>query len=306
MSTNPENHKGVLNLATVKTLHDGEVMSYTRPVITLQPEDSIHDALFLMQKNDIKRVVVVSGSSPVGIVTERDVGRFLQNDKTSRMLNQIPLDEIMSRNLFTVSKDQDEILVQCAIRMDAFQISSVIVVDDGNLVGIVTKSDLVKNFSNSFPSMYRVKDYMNTNIITCRKSDSLLFALNVLNKNKISRLVVTDNDGRPTGIISYDTFLRHSEYFRLEKQNTREYLLPKASARVLHVSDLVGSELLTIGSSEDLVKAARLMTEFKISGIPVVDENGDLEGVVTATDIVRAYHEVKIHAMMQRNDPHFA
>jgi CBS domain-containing protein len=281
-------------------------MSYTTPVITLHPENSIHDALFLMNKNDIKRIAIVSDGNPVGIVTERDIGRFLQNDKTPRMLDQIHLDEIMSRNLFTVSKDQDEILVQCAIRMDAFQISSVIVVDDGKLVGIVTKSDLVKNFSKSFAGIYKVKDYMSTNMITCRKSDSLLFVLNMLNKNRISRLVVTDNDGRPIGIISYDTFLRNSEYFRLAKQNTREYLLPKASAKGLRVSDIIGNELLTIGRNDDLVKAARLMTEYKISGIPIVDESGGLEGVVTVTDIVRAYHEVKIHAILQRNDPHFA
>lgn len=282
------------------------MMSYVKSVITLHPENSIHDALFLMQKNDIKRIVIVSDGSPVGIVTERDVGRFLQNDKTSRMLDQIHLDEIMSRNLFTVSKDQDEILIQCAIRMDAFQVSSIIIVDDGKLVGIVTKSDLVRNFSKSFAGMYKVRDYMNTDIITCRKSDSLQFALNVLNRNKISRLVVTDNDGKPIGIISYDTFLRHSEYFRMEGQNTREYLLPRTSAKGLRVGDLVGNELLTIGYNDDLVKAARLMAEFKISGIPVVGENGDLEGVVTATDIVRAYHEVKIHVLLQRNDPHFA
>ena len=280
-------------------------MLYTTPVITLGPENSINDALFLMKKNDIKRLVIVNGVIPVGIVTERDMGRFLQNDKTSRMLDQIHLNEIMSRNLFTMSKDQDEFLVQCAIRMDTFQIGSIVIVDDEKLVGIVTKSDLTKNFSNSFAGAYKVRDYMNTKMITCRKSDSLLFALTMLNRNKIARLVVTDNDGRPVGIISYDTFLRNSGYFKLGKQNTRDYLLPKASAKELLVSDLIGNELLTIESSDDLAKAARLMVEYKISGIPVVDENGNLEGVISATDIVRAYHEVKVHAILQRNDPHF-
>ena len=280
-------------------------MLYTTPVITLGPENSINDALFLMKKNDIKRLVIVNGVIPVGIVTERDMGRFLQNDKTSRMLDQIHLNEIMSRNLFTISKDQDEFLVQCAIRMDTFQIGSIVIVDDEKLVGIVTKSDLTKNFSNSFAGAYKVRDYMNTKMITCRKSDSLLFALTMLNRNKIARLVVTDNDGRPVGIISYDTFLRNSGYFKLGKQNTRDYLLPKASAKELLVSDLIGNELLTIESSDDLAKAARLMVEYKISGIPVVDENGNLEGVISATDIVRAYHEVKVHAILQRNDPHF-
>ncbi len=258
-----------------------------------------------MKKNDIKRIVIVNDDVPVGMVTERDIGRFLQNDKTSRMLDQIYLNEIMSRNIFAISKDQDELLVQCAIRMDAFQIGSIVIVDNEKLAGIVTKSDLTKNFSNSFAGAYKVKDYMNTKMITCRKSDSLLFALTMLNRNKIARLVVTDSDGRPVGIISYDTFLRNSRYFKLEKPNTRDYLLPKDSAKDLLVSDLVGNELLTIGSNDDLAKAARLMVEYNISGIPVVDENGNLEGVISATDIVRAYHEVRVHAILQKNDPHF-
>ena len=280
-------------------------MLYTAPVITLGPEDSINDALFMMKKNDIKRIVVVNNDIPVGMVTERDIGRFLQNDKTSRMLNQIHLNEIMSRNIFAISKDQDELLVQCAIRMDAFQIGSIVIVDNEKLVGIVTKLDLTRDFSNSFAGAFKVKDYMNTKMITCRKSDSLLFALTMLNRNKIARLVVTDNDGRPIGIISYDTFLRNSRYFEFKKQNTRDYLLPKDSAKELLVSDLVGNELLTVESNDDLAKAARLMVEYNISGIPVVDENGNLEGVISATDVIRAYHEVKVHAILQKNDPHF-
>jgi CBS domain-containing protein len=279
---------------------------YTTPVITLCPENTIHDALFLMKKNDIKRIVIANGNIPVGIVTERDIGKFLQNDKTPRMLDKIHLNEIMSRNLFTMSKDQDDLLVQCAIRMDAFQIGSIIIMDDEKLVGIVTKSDLTKHFSNLFAGAYKVKDYMSTKMITCRKSDSLSFALVMLNRNKIARLVVTDNDGRPVGIISYDTLLRNSEYFKLEKQNARDYLLPKISAKELLVSDLVGNDLLTIESNDDLAKAARLMVEYKISGIPVIDENGNLEGVISATDVIRAYHEVKVHAILQKNDPHFA
>lgn len=280
-------------------------MLYTAPVITLGPEDSINDALFMMKKNDIKRIVVVNNDIPVGMVTERDIGRFLQNDKTSRMLDQIHLNEIMNRNIFAISKDQDELLVQCAIRMDAFQIGSIVIVDNEKLVGIVTKSDLTKDFSNSFAGAFKVKDYMNTKMITCRNSDSLLFALTMLNRNKIARLVVTDNDGRPVGIVSYDTFLRNSRYFESEKQNTRDYLLPKDSAKELLVSDLVGNELLTVEFNDDLAKAARLMVEYNISGIPVVDENGNLEGVISATDVTRAYHEVKVHAILQKNDPHF-
>lgn len=281
------------------------MLQYTSPVLTLESEDTINDALFLMQKNDVKRVIIVQNDRPIGIVTERDIGRFLGHDKTKRTLDKIPITEIMSQSLVTITLDNEDMLMQSAIRMDTFQISSVIVVDnDGKLVGIVTKSDLARNFVNIYGKIYKVKDYMSRRVITCRKSDSLVFALNMLNKNKISRLVVTNNEGKPGGIITYDTFMRNSGFFKGNKC-TRDYLLPAATAQELTVGDLIGSDLLTVESEDDLATAAKLMTRYKVSGIPVVDGNGSLEGVISSSDIVRAYSEVETHVRLTKKDPHF-
>ncbi len=276
---------------------------YTAPVVTLSRGVTIHDALLLMQKNNIKRIVIIEKDIPIGIVTERDIGKFLESDKTTRSLDEIPISEIMTRNLITVNLDQQDILSQCAIRMDTFQISSVIIVDEnGKLIGITTKSDLVRNFATKYQGAYKVKDYLSKRIMTCRKTDSLCFGLDMLNKNKISRLVVTDNDGKVLGVITYDTFLRNSNYF---KNPSRNYLLPEGSGRGMTVGDIIGSELITVSSEDDLVKAANFMIEYKVSGIPVVDTNDELKGVISATDIVTAYIQVGTHRRLAKNDPHF-
>lgn len=276
---------------------------YTVSVVTLSKENTIHDALYLMQKNNIKRIVIVEKDIPIGIVTERDIGNFLESDMTPQNLDKIPINEIMSHNLVTVSSDQTDLLSQCAIRMDTFQISSVIIINgNGKLAGITTKSDLAHNFAIHHPRMYKVKDYMSKKMMTCRQADSLYFGLDMLNKNKISRLVVTDNDGKVTGLITYDSFLRNSDYF---KNPSRNHLLPGGSGKGMTVGDVIGSELITVGSEDDLAKAANLMVEYKVSGIPVVDAN-DLKGVISATDIVKAYTEVETHKRLAKKDPHFA
>lgn len=279
---------------------------YSTPVITLTQNDSIHDALLLMQKNEIKRLVIADNNFPLGIVTERDIGKFLEKDKTTRALNEIPLSQIMTRNLVTMTVGQEDHLIQCAIRMETFQICAVIVIDDnGNLVGITTKSDLAKNFANLYVGIYKIKDYMTRKLITCRKSDSLLYVLNMLNKNKIARIVVTDNYGKPIGVVTYDLFMKNSEYLKLSKRtDTRNYLLPKDS-KYMQVGELLGNELLTVESEEDLAKSAKLMSLYKVSGIPTVDKEGNLEGVITSTDITRAYSEVETHARLIKKDPHF-
>lgn len=281
-----------------------KIRQFTSPVITLEPEGTINDALFLMQKNDIKRIVIVQNNFPIGIVTERDIGRFLEDDKTTRALDKISIQNIISKNLVTISSEDEDIITQSAIRMDTFQISSVVVIDnEGKLAGIITKFDLTRIFSSLYGRTYKVTDYMSKKIITCRKSDSLTFALDMLNKNKISRLVVTDNEGKPVGVITYDTFLRNSGFFKANK-STRDYLLPSTNAKEMRVGDLIKDELLTVETEDDLATAAKLMTKYKVGGIPVVDK-GSLEGIISSSDIVKAYSEVETHFRLIKKDTHF-
>ncbi|MGQ0795918.1 MAG: CBS domain-containing protein [Nitrosopumilaceae archaeon] len=280
---------------------------YSTPVLTLTQNNSIHDALLLMQKNEIKRVVIEDNKIPLGIVTERDIGNFLEKDKTTRSLDEIPLNQIMSRNPVTIAVGQDDHLTQCAIRMETFQICAILVVDEnGKLVGITTKSDITGNFATKYSGICKVKDYMTRRLITCRKSDSLLFVLNMLNKNKIARIVVTDSYGKPIGVVTYDLFMKHSEYFKQDKpSDTRDYLVSINSNKEMQIGELLGTELLTVESEEDLGKAAKLMSLYKVSGIPTVNNEKDLEGVITSTDVTRAYSEVETHSRLVKKDPHF-
>ena len=141
---------------------------------------------------------------------------------------------------------------------------------------------------------YKVKDYMTERLITCRKTDSLKFALSIMNKNDISRLVVTNNVGEPLGIITTNTFLNHSDYFSDGHTRSRDYLLPMKSKK-LHVGDLLNEDLVVIQDEEDLAKAASMMIKNKISGIPVVDKDKNLIGVIDNSDIVRAFNDLKAH-----------
>jgi len=288
--------------------------NYSPLVVTLKGEKSVHDALLRMHQNKIKRIVLTSGDPnreiPIGIVTESDIVKLLDEDKTTRTLDEISLDEIVSKSLVTITEGQEDHSSQCAIRMKTFGINSIIVVNDnGELVGITTATDLTKSFSEDHLREYKIKDYMTKKVFTCRQSASLEFALRSLNKNKISRLVVTDNKGNPIGIITYNTFLRNSEYFKLgSKPKDRNYLIPLELSADLFVSDLMNNRVLTLDQDEDLAKAARLMIEHDVSGIPVIDENNNRElvGVVSKADIVKAFSEVKIHRQLIARDTHFS
>lgn len=271
---------------------------YSKSVITVNPDSSVFEALHKMQSNFVKRIVITDGTKPIGIITERDISKFLEEDKTVRALNEIPVKHVMQKNVVLIMDNLEDDFYQCASKMDNLKIGSIILVDEnGNLSGIVSRTDIVKSYANVFGGKYLVKDFMTTRIFTCRQLDSLKFTLNLINQNKVSRLVVTDENGLAMGLISTNTFLIHSDYFVRGNTRSRDYLLPLD--KPLIVNDLLEKKLVTITEDEDLAKAAILMIKNKISGIPVLDSNQNLVGLISKADIVKAFSDVVPHEQLK-------
>lgn len=282
----------IINIINMKKI-------YSSPVITVNPESSIFDALLQMQTNFVKHIVISIKNIPVGIVTERDINKFLEENKTAHAINEIPIKHVMTKNVITISEGIEDYFEQCAARMETFKIGSIVIVNDnGELTGIISRTDLVKSFAVVFGGKYLVKNFMSRNVVTCRRTDSIKFAISIMNKNQVSRLVVTNDDGCPIGLISTNTLLTHSDYFTKGSTRSRDYLIP-INAEKLTVNDLLTNELLTINEEEDLVIAANKMIKNKISGIPVVDSDNNLVGIVSKTDVVRALSIIKPHEKLR-------
>jgi predicted transcriptional regulator len=267
---------------------------YSTPVITISPDSSVFDALKEMQNKFVKRLVITNGTIPLGIITERDINKFLENDKTVRAVDEIPIKHLMQKNIVLITDGLEDDFYQCASKMENLKIGSVILVDkNGYLSGIISRTDIVKSYANIFGGKYLVKDFMSTKIVTCRKSDSLKFALNLMNQNKVSRLIVTNQNGVAIGLITTNTLLNHSDYFTKGNTRSRDYLLPLNKEVI--VNDLLEENLVIINEDDDLASAASLMIKYKISGIPVLDSKQNLIGLVSKTDVVKAFSDVVPH-----------
>jgi predicted transcriptional regulator len=271
---------------------------YSTPVISVNPDSSIFEVLQKMQSNFVKRLVITDKTKPLGIITERDIDKFLDDDKTARAINEIPVKHLMQKNIVLITDRLEDDFYQCASKMKNLKIGSIILVDkNGDLSGIVSRTDVVKSYATIFGGKYLVKDFMSTKLVTCRKSDSLKFALSLMNQNKVSRLVVTDENGLAIGLITTNTLLTHSDYFTKGHTRSRDYLLPLNKDAM--VNDLLEGNLVTIREDEDLAKAASLMIKHKISGIPVLDSNQNLIGLVSKTDVVEAFSDVLPHEQLK-------
>ncbi len=102
--------------------------------ITVEPDQSLRDALAAMRRHNVSGVPVVKGSRPVGILTSRDI-RFEKN------LDQ-PVSTLMTKELVTVpigvpTEEARDLLHR-------HRIEKLLVVEDGRLAGLITIKDLLQ------------------------------------------------------------------------------------------------------------------------------------------------------------------
>ena len=90
---------------------------YSTSVISASPDSSIFEVLQKMQSNFIKRIVITDETKPLGILTERDIDKFLEDDKTARAINEIPVKHLMQKNIVLITDGLEDDFYQCASKM---------------------------------------------------------------------------------------------------------------------------------------------------------------------------------------------
>jgi CBS domain-containing protein len=119
-------------------------------VATADPERSLRDAATIMAKARLGSVIVTSKGKPVGILTEGDVSRALSEGADP---DKATIKKIMSKRLVTVSPDKR--VEEAAKLMTEKQIKKLPVVEGGNLIGMVTQTDIV---ASSFDLVTSLKE----------------------------------------------------------------------------------------------------------------------------------------------------
>ena len=131
----------------------------------------------------------------------------------------------------------------------------------------------------------RVRELMTGGPITIGPDTPVFEARQIMLKERIRHLLVLEHD-RLVGIIT-DRDIRLNLPSKATSLSIWEvnYLLAR-----LRVSEVMSRTVITIGPDREAADAARLMLGHRIGGLPVVD-NGLVIGIVTETDIVRAFAE---------------
>ncbi|HWR10020.1 CBS and ACT domain-containing protein [Sporomusa sp.] len=129
-----------------------------------------------------------------------------------------------------------------------------------------------------------VSKRMTANPTTITSAMTIVDALQIMRSNKFRRLPVVDN-GKLVGIVT-DRDLREVSASPATSLSVFElnYLLAK-----MQVKDIMTRKVLTISADATVEEAALLMYNNKIGGLIAVDANQAVVGILTETDIFKAF-----------------
>lgn len=114
-----------------------------------------------------------------------------------------------------------------------------------------------------------VKEIMTEDPITIDINSDVKEATRLLSYHNIGRLLVT-KDNILVGIVTDgDLMIEHE--------------------RETPIKDFMSENLILINKNQSVKEAARILAKHQISGLPVVDDQDDLVGIVTVEDIVYRY-----------------
>lgn len=124
-------------MAAVKDLLEGK--GYT--VWTARPEDTLLQALNVMADNHIGALPVMEDGKVVGIFSERDFARHAVKFSDCLKMDTT-VDQLMTHPVYFVSPEQT--VDDCMAVMTAKKLRHLPVLENGNLIGLISIGDVVK------------------------------------------------------------------------------------------------------------------------------------------------------------------
>ncbi len=287
----------------------------TRDVMTFPSDLPIAAAWEQMLKSLLKAAPVVdAGGQVVGVLTDQDLltraglgqrlavaerlDEHLVEEELQRLgASPLKVADIMSKPAITVRAKEP--LGLAAARMTNEGIKRLPIVDDqGKLVGVLSRSDVLRQVTEATPKDWQpqiagkaarmVREVMSPEIPMVRFDANLTDIVNALVEAGTHRLIVVGEDGKPIGLISdADVVSRIQAPHRRSVLDALRGTSPAPSSDVT-ARDLMSPEVLTVSPETSVIEAIKMMLSAERKWMVAVDEQGRPTGLVDREAVLRA------------------
>lgn len=270
------------------------VIDICKKPISILNNSTASDVITKLLENNLSRLIVVEDRKPIGIITEKDIGLFLFSETTKQGLDDILISKIMKPIILV----EGTLTMENSAKMMLEEgVSSLVIGTKDNLEGIFTKTDLIKYYLKNYSGNNKVVDFMTHDYIFTHTAAPLFKVVRKMLENKVSRIIVKDQNEGPVGIISFRDLFRISIELGSEEDNSgytisnqirKGFLSEEGFGNISLARDVMSKGIISIKFNDDLKNACKLILENNVSGLAVLDGNNSLAGIISKTDITRA------------------
>ncbi|MFD5406536.1 CBS domain-containing protein [Streptomyces griseorubiginosus] len=147
-------------------------------------------------------------------------------------------------------------------------------------------------------SPHIVSDVMTRTVASLDRDAPFKEIVRLMQDRKVSALPVVEGEGRVVGIVSEADLLPKEEFRDNDPDRYTQLrrLADLAKAGGVSAEELMTSPALTVRPDVTLAQAARTMAHARVKRLPVVDELGMLEGIVSRADLLKVFlRDVEVH-----------
>ncbi|MCX4616704.1 MULTISPECIES: CBS domain-containing protein [Streptomyces] len=136
-----------------------------------------------------------------------------------------------------------------------------------------------------------VSDVMTHTVAAIGRKANFKEIVQLMEQWKVSALPVLEGEGRVIGVVSEADLLPKEEFRDSDPDRHTQLrrLSDLAKAGAVTAEDLMTAPAVTVQANATLAQAARTMAHAKVKRLPVVDDMGLLEGVVSRGDLLKVF-----------------
>ena len=240
-----------------------------------------------MIQNHVSQLVVADQRTrPIGLISKRDIARFLLEDTTSRDARDIPVSEASSKSIFKIRRDLP--VINAARLFDTDNLAYAVVTNENPLAGIITETDLSHYFSQKFPGRFKVNEFMESDFIFAKSTYPVVHVAHAIVLRQPAVPVI---DEELVGILTLSDILTIKGKLLMGTKGKPE---PTGNdyATLIATKDVMTLNPTTTNEDTDLAQAAQIIISKGVGSLPVTDSGSRVVGLLAKHDIVRALGQV--------------
>ncbi len=267
----------------------------TRDVVFVEVPGSRDTAIKIMKDKGITSVPVVKNRTLVGIITRGDIFRNPEEDQIALLMTRQPVFVSPTATI----KDAVRLFIENAIRRMP-------VVDDSQLVGFITVTDIVSAIAD-MDIKTPVDDYFIREIVAVWEMTPVDVVGEIMKLANAEASPVLDSTNRVVGIITEGALLKASKIEdTIEKADLSAgsdedawtweavrdtmslyYGVSRVELPNSPVKDIMMAEYESLYHKTGISECARQMRRFDVELLPIVTADDKLEGIIKDSDLIR-------------------